>query len=119
MPESFYQALVIFIPFTTVFFVLVKQYVRPNIKKRVRRDIENRLFAESPTFVVEDLMLEKSEGGFYVFHVEGLVASLTDGSLEMRIVKGSHNGTDFLEWNYQKPQPIDLRPQYTELYPKP
>ena len=119
MPESFYQALAIFIPFSTVLYLVAGKYIRPNVKKRVRRDIETRLFAESPTFVVEDLVIDKSPGGFYIFHVEGLVASLTDGSLEMRIVDGSHSGTAFLEWNYQKPKPVDLRPQYTDLYPKP
>lgn len=118
MHESFYQALVIFAPVAAI--VLVgRKYVRPNIKKRVKKEIENRLFAESPTFVVEDLVLEKNPGGFYTFRVEGLVAALTDGSLEMRIVEGTHSGTAFLKWDYQKPEPVDLKPQYSELYPKP
>lgn len=118
MPNSFYQALVIFLPLAAV-FLLARKYVRPNLKKRVTRDIENRLFAESPTFVVEDLVLEKNAGGFYTFRVEGLVASLTDGSVEIRIVEGSHSGTGFLKWDYQKPEPVNLKPEYSELYPKP
>lgn len=117
MPESFYQALFIFIPLATI-FLLARKYVRPNVKNQVKRDIENRLFAESPTFVVEDLVLEKNTGGFYLFRVEGLVASLTDGSVEMRIIEGSHSGKTFLKWDYQKPLPVDLKPQYADLYPK-
>ena len=118
MPESFYQALIIFAPLAAL--VLVgRKYARPNVKKRVQKEIEHRLFAESPTFVVEDLQLVKNPGGFYTFRVEGLVASITDGSLEMRIVEGTHSGTAFLKWGYQKPEPVDLKPQYSDLYPKP
>ena len=116
MSESFYQALVLFIPFAIAFFVIARKRTRPSMEKKIVYEIKTRLFAESPTFVVEDLMLQQSAGGFYIFHVEGLVASLTSGNLEMRVVKGSHSGKDFLEWNYQQPQPIDLRSQYTDLY---
>jgi hypothetical protein len=118
MPESFYQALLIFSPLTLIAF-LGRKYIRPNVKKRVKLEIEYRLFAESPTFVVEDLVLEKNVGGFYTFRVEGLVAGLTDGAVEIRIVEGTHSGTRFLNWGYHKPEPMDLKPQYQELYPKP
>lgn len=117
MPESFYQALIIFLPLATV-VLMIRKYARPNIRKRVQKEIESRLFAESPTFVVETLTLEKSAGGFYTFRVEGLVAGLTDGGVEIRIVEGSHSGKAFLKWDYQKPETLDLKPELTEFYPK-
>lgn len=118
MPDSFYQALLIFIPIALVIVWGLKR-MRPNFIHRVKKDIQHRLFAESPTFVVEDMHVEKSTGGFYTFRVEGLVAGLTDGSLEVRIVEGTHSGTAFLAWNYQKPDELDLKPEYAELYKKP
>ena len=118
MPESFYQALLIFVPIVSAIF-LIRKYTRPNVQARVKKDIEHRLFAESPTFVVEDLILEKSTGGFYTFRVEGLVVGLADGTVEIRIVEGSHSGTTFLKWDYLKPESVNLKPQYTDLYPKP
>lgn len=117
MPDSFYQALVIFIPVACLLLWAIK-HKKPNTQKKVRQDIEHRLFVESPTFVTEVMNLTKDPGGFYVFRVEGLVANVTDGSLEPRIVHGSHSGTAFLKWEYEKPEVLDLKGQYSELYPK-
>lgn len=118
MPYSFYQALLLFIPLACI-ILLLRKYMRPNIRNRVKKDIASRLFAESPTFVVEDLVLEKNSGGFYSFHVEGLVLGLIDRNLEVRILDGTHNGKTFLTWDYQKPEDLDLQVQYSEMYPKP
>ena len=66
MPYSFYTALVIFLPFAIIVFALYRA-MRPNVHQRVKREIETRLFAESPTFVAEDINLYKDPGGFYAF----------------------------------------------------
>lgn len=118
MPDSFYQALFIFVPVAVLLF-LGKHYLRPNIRKRVQKEIETRLFAESPTFVTETLTLTKDIGGFYKFRVEGIVAGLTNGSVEIRIVEGTHSGTTFLSWNYQTPADLDLKAEYAQLYATP
>ncbi len=118
MPDSFYNALAIFLPLALVAFA-VRRAMRPNVRKKVKKEIENRLFAESPTFVAEDINLYKDPGGFYAFRVEGLVANVTDGSVEVRIVQGTHSGKAFLTWEYRKPQSVDLKAQFTGLYPKP
>ena len=118
MPYSFYTALVIFLPFAIIVFALYRA-MRPNVHQRVKREIETRLFAESPTFVAEDINLYKDPGGFYAFRVEGLVANITDGNLEVRIVQGTHSGKAFLTWNYVQPPSLDLKDQFTGLYHKP
>lgn len=118
MSYSFYQALLIVIPIAGI-ILLLRKYMRPNIRSRVKKEIESRLFAESPTFVIEDLVLEKNSGGFYSFRVEGLVVGLINRNLEIRIVEGTHSGKAFLTWTYQKPENLDLKVQYSEMYPKP
>lgn len=118
MPNSFYQALILFVPIA-VLLLLGKKYFRPNIRNRVKKEIETRLFAESPTFVTETMTLQKDTGGFYTFRVEGLVAGLTNGSVEIRIVEGTHSGQAFLTWNYQTPADLDLKAEYAQLYAQP
>ena len=94
--------------------VWARNYYSPQSK--LRRAVQKRLFAESPTFVIDNFSTQIKSPGLYQFRVEGCIVGIDDGLLELRFVEGVHDGVTFQQWKYEQPPTLELSDSWKEMY---